>query len=99
MATVYILYSEVIDTYYIGSCKNLDERFKEHVNGKYKQAFTRRTADWIVFLSIENLTYNEARRIEAHIKRMKSRIYLNNLLKYPEIIIRLKEKYGAGSFR
>jgi putative endonuclease len=99
MANVYILYSEKIDSYYIGSCKNLDQRFKEHVNGKNKQAFTRRAADWRIFLSIENLPHSEARQIETHIKRMKSRIYLNNLLKYPDIIIRLKEKYCLGSFR
>jgi putative endonuclease len=31
--------------------------------------------------------------IEKHIKRMKSRVYIENLKKYPDVINRLKEKY------
>ena len=47
----------------------------------------------------ENLELNLARKIETHIKKMKSRTYCKNLLKYDEIMEKLIEKYRAGSFR
>jgi putative endonuclease len=65
----------------------------------YKKAFTSQATDWELFLSIENLDYKCARAIEAHIKKMKSKIYLENLKKYPEITERLKKRYCESSFR
>ena len=47
----------------------------------------------MLFFSYENLEYKQARNIESHIKKMKSKVYIENLVKYPEIIERLKEKY------
>jgi putative endonuclease len=49
--------------------------------------------DWVLFLSIDDLDYAQARSIELHIKKMKSKIYLQNLLHHPEMVERLKEKY------
>jgi len=42
---------------------------------------------------IDNLEYLQARKIEAHIKRMKSRKFIENLKKYPEIQERLIKLY------
>jgi len=42
---------------------------------------------------IDNLEYLQARKIEAHIKRMKSRKFIENLKKYPEIQKRLIKLY------
>jgi len=44
------------------------------------------TEDWEIYLMIENLEYQQARQIESHIMKMKGKIYIENLLKYPEII-------------
>ena len=93
MATVYILYSQSINSYYVGSCIDLDERLLQHKKGKYKTSFTTRAEDWEVYLKIENLEYKQARKVETHIKKMKSRTYIQNLVKYPDIITKLKEKY------
>lgn len=91
MATVYILYSKSIDRYYIGSCLDLEQRVQEHVlNNK---GFTARVQDWKIFFKIENLEYQQARRIEKHIKNMKSKTYLVNLKKYNEITQKLIQKY------
>ena len=92
MATVYILYSPDRDMHYIGSCKDLAIRLQQHREKFYKNSFTS-TGTWELFHSIEDLSYRQAREIESHIKRMKSRIYLSNLKKYPEIAEKLKEKY------
>jgi putative endonuclease len=93
MAAVYILYSKKIDAYYIGSCNDLDERLLEHTQKKYKSSFTGRADDWVLFLKIEDLNFQQARNIEAHIKRMKSRKYLQNLILHSEIIDKLIQNY------
>ncbi|RFC53177.1 GIY-YIG nuclease family protein [Brumimicrobium aurantiacum] len=99
MASVYILFSKEIDKFYIGSCNNLTQRLWEHNNKIYKNAFTGKANDWILFYSYENLDYQIARKIEQHIKNMKSRIYYSNLVKYSEIMEKLIDKYKAGSCR
>ena len=93
MAVVYILYSPSIDSFYIGSCLDLKIRLQDHIDGKYKGSYTYRAKGWKVFLSIKDLRYEQARRIEAHIKRMKSRKYIKDLARYPEMVCNLKDKY------
>ena len=99
MATVYILYSEKINQYYIGSCLDLQSRLITHLSKENTNAFTRKSEDWVVFFELNELEYEPARKIEQHLKRMKSRVYLNNLVKYPEISLKLIEKYSSGSSR
>lgn len=94
MAVVYILYSEKRDRFYTGSCKDFQRRFHDHLNGVYPESFTSNSDDWQLALLIENLSYAQARSIERHIKRMKSRLYIENLIKYPKMIIKLKERYA-----
>ena len=94
MACVYILYSKSLDRNYIGSCKNLDERLVEHITGVFENSFTSKATDWVLFLKIENLEYNQARAIESHIKRMKSKIYIENMKNYPDLIEKLKVRYS-----
>ena len=93
MAYVYILYSNKIDSFYIGSCLNLDKRLIEHKEQMFEKGFTHRTDDWKIFFVIDNLEYQQARKIEKHIKKMKSRVFINNLKKYPEISERLIKTY------
>ena len=99
MATIYILYAESIDQFYIGSCLNLKQRLEQHLNKSYRTGFTHRADDWELFYSIEGLEYEIARIIEQHIKKMKSRKYIENLKSYPEIMEKLIIKYHAGSSR
>ena len=93
MAEVYILYSEILDTYYIGSCEDFDIRFEEHISKTYSGSFTSRSDDWKLFLRIKDLGYRQSRMIETHIKLMKSRKYIRDLSEYPEIVLRLISKY------
>ncbi len=67
------------------------EKHNSHEYGEHR--FTAKTEDWKLFLSIECSSYSQAMRIEKQIKRMKSSIYIHNLLKYPEMILKLKLKY------
>ena len=93
MAVVYILHSKKIDSFYTGSCKDFDGRFEQHLSKFYPNSHTSKADDWTPFLVIDNLSYSQARNIEKHIKKMKSKVYIRNLRKYPNIIHRLKEKY------
>jgi len=93
MASVYILYSNKLDRFYIGSCKDLSGRLDQHLNKDFTKSFTAKVDDWKLYLSIDDLIYQQARLIESHIKRMKSKVYIENLKKHPEIIEKLRSKY------
>ena len=92
MAYVYILYSQNIDSFYTGSCLDFDLRLIQHRHHTFK-GFTSRSDDWKTFLLLENLSYTKARKIERHIKRMKSKKYIYNLKKYPELLQKLLDTY------
>ena len=93
MACVYLLYSVSLNRYYTGSCNNLQTRLEQHKNREYANAYTRRANDWILYLSIERLEYQQARKIEKHIKSMKNHKYYLDLKKYPEIVEKLRTRY------
>lgn len=94
MVAVYILHSAKARKYYIGSCLIFEDRLNEHLSKKYSDSFTANYDDWVVFLLIDNLEYKESRLIERHIKRMKSKKYIENLVRYPEIVQKLCITYG-----
>ena len=94
MAAVYILYSISSDQYYIGSTQNLEVRLDYHQIKEFKTSFTAKYSDWQLYFSLDDVSNTIARKIAAHIKRMKSRKYLEDLKKYPEIIQKLVSKYS-----
>jgi putative endonuclease len=88
----YILHSATLNKFYIGACQeNLTERIKKH-NTKFYDGknFTKAASDWTLFIKIKASDFSQAVRIERKIKAMKSSKYINNLLKYPELIIKLQ---------
>lgn len=94
MASVYILFSKQLNKFYTGSCKDFSYRIDQHFNKEIAKSFTTIVDDWELYISIDNLHYEQARLIEKRIKRMKSRIYIQNLKLYPDIVERLKEMYS-----
>ena len=66
---------------------------QEHNNKNYKDAFTTRGIPWEKLLLLDKLTSKQAYLIERHIKKMKSKKYIENLIKYPEMIINLIQRY------
>ncbi|MSQ79757.1 MAG: GIY-YIG nuclease family protein [Flavobacteriaceae bacterium] len=93
MASVYILFSKDLDRFYTGSCNDLSYRIGQHLNKEFQTSFTSKVDDWVLFFFIDDLGYEQARSIELHIKRMKSKIYIENLRMYPTMVERLKRKY------
>ena len=95
MIACYILYSEVIDSYYIGITQEaVESRLEKHNQHLYGKHFTSHASDWRIFLILPCESVAQSMKIEKHIKRMKSRKYIANLKKYPEIFEKLKEKYS-----
>lgn len=93
MACVYILFSKQLHKHYIGSCKDFDSRMQEHINKVFEDSFTRKADDWQEVFCLYDLEYEQARKIEGHIKRMKSSKYIQSLIKYSEIGEKLKKLY------
>ena len=92
---VYILHSKQLDKFYTGfTTSSIQDRLKKHNLSLYgKNRYTAKAKDWTLFLSINVECNIQGLAIEKHIKKMKSKIYIQNLIKYPEIIERLLSKY------
>jgi putative endonuclease len=87
----YILYSKSFDRYYVGYTSDIEERLQLHNTGYFGgKSYTHLTSDWELYLLIPCNTIKQAVFIESKIKKMKSRKYIENLKKYPEMITKLK---------
>ena len=76
---VYILYSRLLDKYYIGhSGSALEERLQKHLS--QHKGFTAKVKDWeIVYTEIYS-SKTEAFQREMQIKKRKSRKYIEELI-------------------
>ncbi|MFC4758040.1 GIY-YIG nuclease family protein [Solitalea agri] len=95
MYFVYILYSKKLKRHYTGQTTNLNQRLDTHNSISENDNWTKAGAPWELTLTIECESLQQAIKIELHIKRMKSRTFIENLQKYPELILKLKEKYKS----
>ncbi|MFT3701044.1 MAG: GIY-YIG nuclease family protein [Agriterribacter sp.] len=77
--TVYILYSPFLDQYYIGHTHNLTDRIFRHNNSGSKA--TKKANDWKVVYTEIFETKSEAYKREMQIKKMKSRKYIEQMIK------------------
>ena len=78
MYFVYILYSNKLDRYYVGSTGNLEDRLKRHNSGR--STYTKPGIPWNLVYSKEYETRSEAYNEEQFIKSQKSRIYIERLI-------------------
>ncbi len=94
MASCYILFSPRIQSYYVGlTTEPIETRLSRHNENYYPDKWSSHGIPWEIFLVIECQDLTQARKIEAHIKRMKSRKYLENLKRFPEMVLRLKNRF------
>ena len=76
---VYILFSEALNKYYIGSTQDINIRLEKHLQSN--KGFTSKAKDWVLVYSEEFKMRTEAIRREPQIKKWKSRIMIEKLLK------------------
>ena len=93
MFCVYIIYSEKLNRFYIGSSDNYLKRLNEHNLSKYIDSLPVKGIPWNKYTVIDNLDSKQAIAIEKHIKKMKSRKFIENLILFPDIIQNLVQKY------
>ena len=79
MCVTYILYSERIDVYYVGSTSDFEDRLRRHNSGR--STYTKRGIPWIVVYQKEYETKSEAYQAELYIKSQKSRKYIEELIR------------------
>ena len=77
---VYILYSRVLDKYYVGSSEDVDKRLHYHENPIERRKFTVRGAPWIIVCILACDSREHALKLESFIKRMKSRDFIERLI-------------------
>jgi putative endonuclease len=97
MHFVYILYSISADKYNVGETKDLSQRLFLHSSKTFKKSATKIADEWEIYWSYYCGSLLVARRVEKHIKQMKSRKYYQDLKQYPDIINKLIAKFKLGS--
>ena len=79
MFTLYILYSEKIDRYYVGYTNDIHRRLSEH--NRFKGKFTDSGIPWKVVYTEQYISKIEAKNRERFIKRKKSKQFILELIK------------------
>ena len=92
---VYIIFSESSDKFYVGETGNVPERIMQHNLGHYKASFSKIACDWKLFWSLECVSRRQALKIEKHIKNMRTRKFYENLVRFPEIAQKLKDRFPS----
>ncbi|WP_438989067.1 GIY-YIG nuclease family protein [Polaribacter sp.] len=75
---VYILYSRLLDRFYIGSCKDVKNRLAKHLSNH--KGYTSRTKDWEIMYSEKFESKIEAEKREKQIKNWKSKQMIIRLI-------------------
>ena len=78
MFSVYILYSEHLDGYYIGSTSDVEGKLRRHLSN-YK-GYTSRAKDWRIVYTESFSTKELALLRERELKSWKSRKLIANLI-------------------
>jgi len=96
MFFIYILYSELADKYYVGQTDDVTRRLIEH-NELSENSFTSKYRPWTLMAkyAVGN-SRGVALKIEKHIKKQKSRNYIESIIKRNSIEILIKRFRSAG---
>jgi putative endonuclease len=77
---VYILYSEKLDKYYVGSTEDLALRLHIHNHPHEGRKFTAKGLPWLLKCRINCRDKPSSQTLERKIKSMKSRKFIERLL-------------------
>jgi putative endonuclease len=80
MANLYILFSQSLDKYYVGSTSmDVNQRLRRHLSDH--KGFTAKAKDWVIVYSEDFDDLSTARKREIQIKNWKSRTLIEKLVK------------------
>jgi putative endonuclease len=78
MHHVYVLYSDLLDKYYIGSTADVERRTTQH--NSLPEGFTKAGRPWSLVYVEDFESKSEALKREKYLKRMKSRRFIEELI-------------------
>lgn len=74
--------------------ENVELRLEQHNQGFYeKNSFTKKGQPWELVFQLECKTKTQAQKIEKHMKKKKSKKYIQNFILYKEIQEKLLCQY------
>ena len=83
---LYILHSKSKDKYYIGETSDVHFRLNLHNTHSFKNSFTKIAEDWTIALQFECKDKDDALYLEAFIKRMKSKKFIQKIIEDQNIL-------------
>lgn len=86
MHFLYIIYSPTADKYFVSETDNVPERIELHNSFKRLKSITGKPSDWTQKLIFECNSREEAVYLVKHIRKMKSRAFLEKVIAKPEIL-------------
>ncbi len=78
MYYLYILHSNDLNKFYIGSTQNIQERLQRHLSGRSK--YTSKAKDWVLLYSEEYQTRALAIKREKQLKNWKNAVRIRELI-------------------
>ena len=93
---VYILFSEKLNRFYVGTTDSVERRFIEHNTAVYKDGWSIRGIPWTLFSKIECNSSEEAYKLERFIKKMKSASFIRRLKEEEELSKQILIKIRSG---
>ena len=92
MHFLYIIFSFAANRYYVGETADIKKRILKHISKGYPNTFTKIARDWEIKLDVTCPDRETALFLEAFIKRMKSRKFIEKVIRKPEILDDLIKK-------
>ena len=89
---VYILQSKSSGRFYIGQTENPQVRLQQH-NAPDNAHFTKRDQPWVMVAQIECSSRQQAMKLEAFIKKQKSRAFIEKLIASEQVRISLLQRF------
>ena len=89
---VYIIQSEKTNGYYIGQTDNVELRLRQH-NAQINPHFTFRDRPWVLKTVLECVDRKQAMKVEYFIKKQKSRVFIEKIIRSEEVRQSLISKF------
>ena len=92
MYFVYIIYSQKLSRYYVGTTDNVEQRLIEHNTIIYQNSFTSRGIPWELNWKTDPLMSEVAYKLDRFIKSMKSKKFIERVMNSPELVVDIISK-------
>ena len=99
MYFVYIIYSEKLNRFYIGTTDDLDKRIEQHNSAFYPNSFTSKGIPWVLKVHFTFEVSSHAYFAEKFIKRMKSNVFIRKIIEQPELFTEIIRNAVRGQPR